>query len=99
MMLTKEKILVTLQKHKVRLRQLGVKNIGLFGSYVKDATTKNSDIDLLVDFFPEQETFDNLMAIYDILKKAFKGYKIEIVTKNGLSRHIGSHILNETEYV
>lgn len=98
-MLTKEKILVTLQKHKVRLRQLGVKNIGLFGSYVKDATTKNSDIDLLVDFFPEQETFDNLMAIYDILEKAFKGYKIEIVTKNGLSRHIGSHILNETEYV
>jgi len=98
-MLTKEKILVTLHKHKVRLRQLGVKKIGLFGSYVKNAATKNSDIDLLVDFFPEQETFDNLMAIYDILEKAFKGYKIEIVTKNGLSRHIGSHILNETEYV
>ncbi len=97
-MLTKEKILATLQQHKVLLRQLGVKDIGLFGSYVKDSATKNSDIDLLVDFYPMQETFDNLMAVYDVMEKAFKNNKIEIVTKNGLSKHIGTYILKETEY-
>jgi len=60
---------------------------------------KESDIDILVDFYSEQETFDNLMAIYGILEETFKNYKIEIVTKNGLSKYIGSHILKETEYV
>ena len=99
MMLTKEKILAILQQHKALLKQLGVRNIGLFGSYVKNSATQNSDIDLLVDFYPMQETFDNLMAVYDLMEKAFKNNKIEIITKNGLSKHIGAYILKETEYV
>ncbi len=98
-MLTKEKIKEVIQDRKPELTRLGVKNIGLFGSYVKGSANRESDIDLLVDFVPERETFDNLMAVYDVLEKAFRNYKIEIVTKNGLSKHIGSYILKETEYV
>ena len=98
-MLTKEKILETLQKKKSLLTQYGVKKIGLFGSYSKNSQHKDSDIDILIDFYPEQETFDNLMAIYDILENTFKSNKIEIVTRNGLSKYLGSYILEETEYV
>ena len=98
-MLTKRKILGTLLEKKEILTQYGVKKIGLFGSYSKNLQQKDSDIDILVDFYSEQETFDNLMAIYDILKNTFRNYKIEIVTKNGLSKYIGSYILKETEYV
>lgn len=98
-MLTKNKILQILQEKKDLLTQYGVKRIGLFGSYSKNIQHKNSDIDILVDFYSEQETFDNLMSIYDILENAFSNNKIEIVTKNGLSKHIGSYILKETEYV
>ena len=60
---------------------------------------EKSDIDLLVDFEPDQENFDNYMAIYDIFEKVFKNEKIEMVTKNGLSPYIGPKILNEVVYV
>ncbi len=98
-MLTKSKILQILREKKELLTKYGVERIGLFGSYSKNLQHKNSDIDILVDLNSEQETFDNLMSIYDILENLFKNYKIEVVTKNGLSKYIGAYILKETEYV
>ncbi len=97
-MLTKNDILINLKSKKELLARYGVKKIGLFGSYAKNRQHEGSDIDLIVDFYQDQETFDNLMKVYDILEKSFSGHKIEIVTKNGLSKYIGSYILNETEY-
>ncbi len=98
-MLKKEEILEILKSQKTSLTRFGVKDIGLFGSFVKGSRHKESDIDLLVGFFEDKETYDNLMAVYDILEKAFLGYKVEIVTKNGLNKHLGPYILKETEYV
>ena len=98
-MLTKNEILKTLKEKKDFLSTIGVKQIGLFGSYSNNLQNKESDIDILVDFYPENETFDNFMKLYDILENTFSKNKVEIVTKNGLSKHIGSHILNETIYV
>jgi len=76
----------------------GVNRIGLFGSYVRNEQTRRSDIDILVDFFPEKENYDNYMALYDYLENLFKK-KIEIVTLNGLSPYIGPQILEEVIYV
>jgi len=98
-MLTKTKILQVLHDNKNLLSDYGVIEIGLFGSFQKEAQHKDSDIDIIVHFDEHHETFDNLMAVYDILEKAFKNYKIDVVTKNGLSKYIGSYILEETEYV
>ena len=95
----KRKILQILQEKKKILFQYGLKEIGLFGSYSKNLQQEKSDIDILIDFYPEQETFDNLMAICKILEDTFSNFKVEVVTKNGLSKHIGSYILKETEYV
>jgi hypothetical protein len=39
------------------------------------------------------------MAVYDIFENLFKNEKIELVTKNGLSKYIGPKILNEVVYV
>lgn len=98
-MTTKDKILSILKKHKPELSKFGVSNIGLFGSYLYDKQTSTSDIDLLIDFDPEKENFDNFMAVYDIFENLFKNEKVEIVTKNGLSKHIGPKILNSVLYV
>ncbi len=97
-MLTKSDILRILQEKKESLTQFGVKRIGLFGSYSMDLQEEDSDIDILIDFYSGQETFDNLMAIYDLLEDAFVNNNVDIVTKNGLSKYIGSYILKETEY-
>ncbi|RLD48581.1 MAG: DNA polymerase subunit beta [Bacteroidetes bacterium] len=94
----KGKILQILRKKKSILRNYGVKRIGLFGSYLKNEQNTESDIDILIDFFPEKETFDNFMKVCEILEDAFPAYKLDIVTKNGLSKYIGSYILKETEY-
>ncbi|MCF6359662.1 MAG: nucleotidyltransferase family protein [Cyclobacteriaceae bacterium] len=97
-MLTKNTILEVLKTKKSLLATYGVNNIGLFGSFVGNNQKSDSDIDILVDFKSSEETFDNLMSIYDVLEKSFKNNKVDIVTKNGLSKHIGSYILKETEY-
>ena len=98
-MTTKENILSILKTHKYELSKFGLSNIGLFGSYLHNKQTSKSDIDLLIDFEPDKENFDNYMAVYDIFENLFKNERIEIVTKNGLSKHIGPKILNEVVYV
>jgi len=98
-MTTKEDIISTLKSHKLALSKFGVRTLGLFGSYSRNEQSEKSDIDLLIDFEPEKENFDNFMAVYDIFETAFKNEKVEIVTKNGLSQYIGPKILNDVMYV
>ncbi len=85
--------------HKAELKKFGIQNIGLFGSYARDEQSKKSDIDILIDFDPDKENFDNYMAVYDYFEKLFKNEKVEIVTKNGLSPYIGPRILKDLMYV
>ena len=98
-MTTKDYILTSIKKHRSDLSVFGVQSVGLFGSYVRNEQTEKSDIDLLIDFDPEKETFDNYMALCDYLDLLFRNEKVEIVTKNGLSPHIGPTILREVQYV
>lgn len=98
-MTTKEKIISTLKSHKSDFLGFGVRNIGLFGSYLRNEQSEKSDIDLLIDFEPEKENFDNYMAVYDLAESIFTGEKIEVVTKNGLSKYIGPKILDNVMYV
>ncbi|ADY53933.1 DNA polymerase beta domain protein region [Pseudopedobacter saltans DSM 12145] len=97
-MKAKEEILYVLRANKAKLTRLGVKAVGLFGSYLYGEQSKDSDIDLLIDFEPDQENFDNYMAVYDLFETVFKGNKIDVVTKNGLSPYIGQKILNDVLY-
>lgn len=82
-----------------KLLSLGIKDIGLFGSYLHGAEKPDSDIDVLIDFQQEKETFDNFMAVCELLDNLFEGQKVDVVTKRGLSPFIGPHILNQVEYV
>jgi predicted nucleotidyltransferase len=98
-MTTKDNILKTLKSNKLKLTKFGISSVGLFGSYIRGEQSSESDIDLLIDFEPEKENFDNFMAVCDLFEKIFKNEKIEVVTKNGLSPYIGPKILNEVQYV
>jgi predicted nucleotidyltransferase len=98
-MLDKQAIIDRLHTNREQFNAFGVNRIGLFGSYVRGRQHENSDIDLLVDFYSEAETFDNLMSLYDLLEDLFPNEKVEVVTCHGLSIHIGPKILEEVEYV
>lgn len=98
-MITREYILTTLRLNKHRLERLGVRNVGLFGSFLRNEQTTDSDIDILLDFEPDKENFDNFMEACDLFEEVFSNAKVEIVTRNGLSPYIGPKILNEVVYV
>lgn len=95
----KQTILKKLSALKINLVQYGVSQLGLFGSTVRNEHTPSSDIDILIDFHPEKETFQNYMAVCEILENLFKRQRIDVVTVKGLSPYIGQQILNEVEYV
>ena len=50
------------------LQQLGVSRVALFGSYLRDAATPHSDVDLLVDFKPGRKTFRSLVSLTERLE-------------------------------
>lgn len=98
-MTSRNHILSTIKANRNGLERLGVSDVGLFGSYATDRQSESSDIDILIDFRKGEDRFDNLMAVCDLFEDLFKGERVEVVTKNGLSPYIGPRILKEVVYV
>lgn len=97
MIKTKEDILNVLDENRTRLRALGVRRIGLFGSFVRGEQGPQSDIDLLVEFEPGRKTFDTFMELSFFLEEVLE-HMVELVTLESLSPYIGPYILKEVEY-
>lgn len=95
----KRTVIRRLHSLKSQLETVGVTHLGLFGSTVRGENTANSDIDILLDFNVNQETFPNFLNACQILEENFKHNKLDVVTKKGLSPYIGKAILSEVEYV
>ena len=93
----KEHIFKQIINHRDEFDGLGVHRFGLFGSFVKSEQTSESDVDLLVEFKPGKKTFDNFMELSFLLEKIL-GRKVDLLTLESLSPHIGPRILAEVEY-
>ena len=94
---TKAQVLALLRGHQPELRRFGVKRCGIFGSFVRNEPRDQSDVDILVEFDPDQKTFDNFMHLAFFLEDLF-GRKVDLITTESLSPYIGPHILREVEY-
>ena len=94
----KRSIIERLRRERTALASLGVLEIGLFGSFARGEQTPESDVDLLVEFTPQQHTFDSFMDLSFFLE-ALPGRKVELLTRESLSPHIGEHILAEVEKI
>lgn len=77
-----------------QLRDFGVRDIALFGSVARNDAGDTSDIDILIDFEPEAETFDNLMKVADLLDARFD-CPVDLVTVNGLSPYLITSVQKE----
>ena len=95
---SKSEVLERLRANESRFRELGVKRIGLFGSFVRDEVTPDSDVDVLVEFEPGQKTFDRFMMLSSLLEEILQR-PVEVVTMDALSPHVGPRILETVEYV
>jgi predicted nucleotidyltransferase len=94
---TKEDIFRRIRENHRAIRSLGVRRIGLFGSFVKGEQRPDSDVDLLVDFEPLGKTFDHFMELSFLLEEALQR-RVELVTPESLSPYLGPTILGEVEY-
>ncbi len=67
-------ILEILKRHKELLKRYKVKRIGLFGSFLRNESNNESDIDLLVDF---EEIFDRKVDL--LTEKGISSYILPYV--------------------
>jgi predicted nucleotidyltransferase len=87
-----------LKVHKRELREkFGVKKIGIFGSYLREENTINSDIDILVEIGIPMGLF-KFLGLERYLSHLL-GVKVDLVTRNALKPYIGRRILDEIRYV
>lgn len=69
------------KSHDVLATEYGVSRIGIFGSAVKDAMTKDSDLDVVVEF--ERPIGFKFIRLVEYLENLF-GTKVDVITKDGL---------------
>ncbi len=95
---TKQELLQLLHTNASMIKNYGVDKLFIFGSFRHDRATKKSDVDFLVDFLPQQKTYNNLFYLYEFLQSK-TGRKVEVLTRAGLSKYIGPHIIKDLEDV
>jgi len=91
-----EEIKSTLARRKEELRKkYKVKEIGIFGSYVRGEQKKQSDVDLLVEFEKSSNlTLLDFIGLENYLGELL-GVKVDLVEKHTLKPRIGKHVLEE----
>ena len=79
-------VINVLNEHEKEIKEkYDVKKIGLFGSYVRNEETEESDIDILVEF--EVPTLHNFMALIYFLEDIFDK-KVDLVTEKSLNPYL-----------
>lgn len=87
-----------LKKEKPFLKKkYKVKEIGIFGSYVRGDQQSQSDIDVLVDYV------DNSIDLFDFIDlkeylSGLMGKDVDLVMKSGLKPVLGKRILTQVIY-
>jgi len=74
-------------------QQYHLRNLGVFGSFVRGEGNKDSDLDLLAEFDQPISLF-LLVELEDNLSRSM-GRKVDLVLRSTLKKHIGERILNE----
>lgn len=93
-----EKIIKKLKEINPEIKsKYDIKEIGIFGSYVKGEQDADSDVDILVDFFKSTTLFK--FAELENLLSDTLGKKVDLVMKKALKPGIGKHILDEVVYI
>jgi predicted nucleotidyltransferase len=89
----KEIIEAIKKRKKVLEEKYKVKEIGIFGSYVRGEQTEKSDVDILVDFYELPDVF-NLLKLERSLRGTLK-CRVDVVRKQAIRKELRDQILSE----
>lgn len=90
--MTRETILKLVAENHDRLRKLGVRELGLFGSYARGEARPESDVDFFVEL--DETSFDRFMAVKELLETLLHR-NVDLVTKSGIKPRLRDVILRE----
>jgi predicted nucleotidyltransferase len=76
-------------------RKHGARDVRVFGSFVRNEQTIESDVDLLVQL-PERATLIDHASLIIDLEQTLKR-RVDVITYNGLSRFLRDRILSEAK--
>ncbi len=89
-------ILIQLEQHREKFRDLGVQKLGLFGSTARGEALPESDLDFVVVF--EKKTFDAYMDLKFFLEDTFDQH-VDLVMDDAIKPRLRDSILKESIYV
>ena len=92
--MTKKEIEKKLAAQRDELRKMGVISLAVFGSVARNEFTKQSDIDLLVDFERDVGLF-HLFEIQHRLEEIIGVPKIDLIQKGAIHPALREQILSE----
>jgi len=95
-----DRIKEILKKHEKELKEkYGIKEIGIFGSYLRGEAKEESDLDILVEFKPDAKiSLLDFVELENYLSDLL-GVKVDLVEKSTLKPRIGKCILSEVVYL
>jgi len=82
-MMDKQRIALLIRDREPEIRALGIKNLGLFGSFVREEPHEASDVDLLYEFESGKATLKNFSDLHDLLEDVLQ-YKVELAPRRYL---------------
>ena len=93
----KNEILKVIRENREKIKEFGVKRIGIFGSFARDEAGEESDIDIIVEFEEGKKNFDNFINLAFFLEELF-GKKIDLLTSESISPYIKPYVEKEVIY-
>lgn len=76
-------------------KERGVKNVRVFGSFVRGGQNQRSDVDLLVDL-PDHFSLFDLSGLKIELEEALHR-KVDVLTEDSISHYIKDQVLQEAK--
>lgn len=95
-----EEIKAILKEHKAEVvEKYRVREIGIFGSFVRGEQKRRSDVDIIVEF--DQRNTPGLLKLIEMelfLEKLLRK-KVDVVIKSGIRPELKKNILKEVVYI
>ena len=89
--------LAIIQEHLAELLALGARRIGVFGSFARGKSRRDSDVDVYVEFDDAKRTYDNFFALHERLESLL-GRRVDLVTDKSLNQTKARLILPTVRY-
>jgi predicted nucleotidyltransferase len=89
----REDVLAIVKAHQLKLEELGVKSLELFGSVARDEARTDSDVDFLVEF-SQPVGFFEFFRIQHYLEDIL-GCDIDLGTQDALREHLREPVLED----